>query len=220
MKILALTDIHGRVGAMKPLTDLIQTADLIILCGDITHFGRKREINDIIDTLQKINGNIIAVSGNCDYPEVGQYLSKKEMLLYDVAKTINKICFYGLSGSLPCPGRTPNEYTEEECESILSGFSLSSNQPFILVSHQPPDNTINDAVTANHHVGCKAVRKFIEKTEPLICFTGHIHEGIGIDYIGKTAIVNPGPAFTGGYALAEVKDHQISNVSVYNIHGN
>jgi Icc-related predicted phosphoesterase len=37
-----------------------------------------------------------------------------------------------------------------------------------------------------------------------LCFTGHIHEGIGIDRIGRTVIVNPGPFRSGHYAYAEI----------------
>jgi len=52
------------------------------------------------------------------------------------------------------------------------------------------------------------VRSFIEQEQPLICFTGHIHEGVGIDSIGKTKIVNPGPFKDGGYALANITSEQ------------
>jgi len=49
-----------------------------------------------------------------------------------------------------------------------------------------------------------AVRAFIEETKPLIRFTGHIHEGRGIDALGPTRIVNPGPLGYGGHAYAVV----------------
>ena len=40
----------------------------------------------------------------------------------------------------------------------------------------------------------------------MVCFTGHIHEGQGIDSIGKTKVVNPDPLREGGYVLARVED--------------
>ncbi len=76
--------------------------------------------------------------------------------------------------------------------------------PLILMAHQPPVNTKIDQVSPGRHVGSKAVREFIEKRHPLICFSGHIHEAVGIDSIGGTKLVNPGPLRNGGYAFAEV----------------
>ena len=218
MNIIALTDLHGRTGIIKSLFAQLQAADLIILCGDITHFGRRNEIAGIIEVFRKINPNVVAVSGNCDYPEVEEYLAVATLSLSGMIRDYSNYTLFGLGGSLPCPGPTPNEYTEEEYEEILSGISVPSKRPLIMVSHQPPINTLNDAVSPGNHVGSKAVRQFIERTAPLVCFTGHIHEGKGIDYIGKTAIINPGPAFSGGYARAEVWDNLISTLSILNIH--
>jgi Icc-related predicted phosphoesterase len=42
--------------------------------------------------------------------------------------------------------------------------------------------------------------------QPLICFTGHIHEARGIDAIGRTKLINPGPLREGGYAYAVLHD--------------
>ncbi len=66
-----------------------------------------------------------------------------------------------------------------------------------MVSHQPPYDTINDQVSPGVHVGSNSIRKFIEEHQPLVCFSGHIHEGTGIDHIGNTAIVNPGSGRQG-----------------------
>jgi Icc-related predicted phosphoesterase len=53
------------------------------------------------------------------------------------------------------------------------------------------------------------VRAFIEAVQPVACFTGHIHEGVGIDMIGVTRIVKPGLLWKGGYAHAEIDGWQI-----------
>jgi Icc-related predicted phosphoesterase len=77
-------------------------------------------------------------------------------------------------------------------------------------------NTINDIVHGGRHVGSHAVRAFIEKYQPLACITGHIHEGIGIDKIGRTQIINPGP-FRNGYYFTfslhdEVRDIELKQI--------
>lgn len=70
----------------------------------------------------------------------------------------------------------------------------------ILVAHQPPRDTVNDVIHGGIHVGSIAVREFIEDQQPLACLTAHIHEGTGIDTIGRTKVVNPGPVRDGRYA--------------------
>ena len=216
MTILALTDLHARTGIISMLARQLQSADLILLCGDITHFGHKREIADIIRQICSINLALYAVSGNCDYPEVEKYLVEEGLSLNASYKEFNGYAIVGLSGSLPCPGKTPNEYSEEEYEAILDNITVPSNKPLFMVSHQPPFGTLNDQVAPGFHVGCKTIRQFIEKHQPLICFTGHIHEGIGIDYIGNTTVVNPGPAGMGNYAMAEIEGRLIKNIHLRN----
>jgi len=206
MKIIALTDLHGGINALESLAGPLRSADLVLLCGDITHFGHKREMEDILQLVLKINSSVFAVSGNCDYPDSEIYLEKSGISLNAVTCAFRGYTLFGLSGSLPCPGKTPNEYEEEEYEAILDNLVIPRETPLLMVSHQPPYGTLNDEVSSGFHVGSKVIRNYIEKMQPLICFTGHIHEGIGIDHIGKTAIVNPGPASTGRYVLTELSE--------------
>ncbi len=76
---------------------------------------------------------------------------------------------------------------------------------------------LSDQVSPGVHVGSKVIRQFIERRQPLICFTGHIHEGIGIDHIGHTVVINAGPAGAGNYALAETEGIIIKNTAIRNL---
>jgi uncharacterized protein len=214
MKIIALTDIHARTKSITLLSNQLQSADLVLLCGDITHFGHKKEMADILHLVSEMNPSVFAVSGNCDHPDAEKYLMDEKLSLNAVIREFQDYIFFGLSGSLPCPGKTPHEYSEEEFEVILDSLVFPAGKPLLMVSHQPPYGTINDEVTTDFHVGSKTIRSFIEKHQPLICFTGHIHEGVGIDHIGNTAVVNPGPASAGGYAMAEISEGTIKKLEV------
>ena len=86
--------------------------------------------------------------------------------------------------------------------------------PQILVCHQPPFNTLNDRLYDGRQVGSKSVRAYIEEHQPLICFTGHIHEAIGIDTIGITQTCNPGPVWKG-YATTEIVEEQVKRLEVH-----
>ena len=71
----------------------------------------------------------------------------------------------------------------------------------ILVSHTPPADTVVDRTGSGLHVGSRAVRQFIERVQPDLCLTGHIHEARGTDTLGRTLVVNPGELAAGGYAV-------------------
>ena len=219
MLLIGLTDIHGKSGNIDKIQDKLAEADAVVVSGDITHFGGEKDTINIIENLKKYNSNIIAVSGNCDYADVESYLTRMGYGIHGTLKFFKGFSIIGLGGSLPCPGRTPNEMEDSELKHLLSGSvsNIPETSNLILVSHQPPVNTINDEVNNGIHVGSVAVRSFIEKYQPLICFTGHIHEGVGIDTIGKTRIVNPGPLWNGKYTYAKISDNRVTELEIQKV---
>ncbi len=67
----------------------------------------------------------------------------------------------------------------------------------VLVSHSPPRGTRCDAILGGTHVGSRALRAWIERHQPPLVLSGHIHEsprasGGWRDAIGRTTVVNPG----------------------------
>jgi uncharacterized protein len=53
-------------------------------------------------------------------------------------------------------------------------------------------------------VGSTALRKMIEKYQPLVSLHGHIHEGRGSTRIGKTLCINPGSMYEQGTLLGAI----------------
>lgn len=212
MKILAFTDIHGRVENFNAIRPQIEAADLIVLAGDITHFGRAEQAEHIIESLAQMNNNILAVHGNCDYSDVLTFLENQSVSLHGRVIVNGDIQFAGLGGSTPCPGKTPSEYTEAELGELLS-ITREQLDPAlftVFVSHQPPLSTVNDRLPNGKNVGSTAVREFITAVQPDICITGHIHEGAGKDQIGRTTTVNPGPFHLGHYLELVIINKQIT----------
>lgn len=208
MIVINIADIHGNASPISEMGDVLSSADLILLSGDITHFGGEKEASKIIKEIESYNSNILAVTGNCDTNEVDTFLEKENMQVHGRSIDIEDVTIFGAGGSLPCPKPTPNIYTEEEYAEILGSATqgIEENTPKIMVSHNPPINTLNDTLGTGGHVGSKIVREIIEEIEPLVCFTGHIHEAPGIDEIGITKIVNPGPLGTRSYAYLDITD--------------
>lgn len=208
MIIVNIVDVHGNIKPIDKIGDVISSADLIIIAGDLTQFGGEKDAEDVVGAVEKYNTSILAVTGNCDKKEVDEYLDSRHMNIHGRSVNINGLSFMGVGGSLPCPSPTPNVYTEEDYVEIF-GESLEGSHdkaPAILVSHQPPYGTLNDRLPNGEHVGSRTVREFIERHKPLVCFTGHIHEAPGIDTLGSTKVVNPGPLGTRSYAYLDVTD--------------
>ena len=215
MNLVALSDIHGDIGRLEEVAPDLSAADCVLLPGDLTNFGREDAASRIVDAVRKYTDRILAVPGNCDYPEVDAYLTREGINLDRRCVVLDRVAFIGIGGSLPCPGKTPNEHTEEELRGFLEGATsgLPPDTPAVLVAHQPPFNTVADRVRNGDHVGSRSVRTFIAEFQPLVCFTGHIHEGRGIDAIGETKVVNPGPLREGGYAYTRI-DREIETVEI------
>ena len=211
-----LTDIHGAMLHYDKIKEQASEVDVIALSGDITHFGRRNEAEEIIETIRESNPNILAIPGNCDYSDVSRYLAEEGISLHCRFRDILGIRFIGVGGSLPCPGKTPFEFTEEELGEYIN-LTYEDNlakKPFIMLMHQPPYETLNDNVNG-HHVGSKLIRSFIENTQPLACLCGHIHEGVGVDKIGMTYIINPGPFREGRYAFINISDTFDVNTKIF-----
>ncbi len=216
MRIVAISDIHGRIERLEVAARDVQSADIVLLTGDITNFGRRADAERMLQPIEELNTPLLAVTGNCDYQEVEEYISELGINLHAAARNINGVAVVGLGGSLPGPAPTPNEYSEGQIASFLARAveGLDPALPMILNSHQPPADTVADRLPDGSHVGSRAVREFIERHHPLVCFTGHIHEGVGVDQIGPTQVVNPGPLNTGRYAYAELEDGRLISAEI------
>jgi Icc-related predicted phosphoesterase len=61
-----------------------------------------------------------------------------------------------------------------------------------------------DKIFTGEHVGSKSIRTFIEQYQPDIVICGHIHEARGSDKLGKSWMINCGPAAKKNYAVIEI----------------
>jgi len=221
MRIIGLTDVHGSLSSIKRMNNVICRVDLVLFVGDITNFGKKPEAAQVVAPVVHSAKKTFAVSGNCDYPEVDAYLDGQGVNLHRRGEMIDGIWFVGLGGSLPTPFQTITTYSETEMAEFLDhGLAQLSNKtdtPIVLVSHQPPFQTLCDRISTGTHVGSHAVRRFIEAHRPLVCFTGHIHESVAIDKIGDTHIVNSGLLKNGHYAYAEIRGLGVETLEIRSV---
>ena len=213
MRIAGITDLHGNYQGINEI--FIYKPDVLIISGDITHFGRNLKVIDYLKFLKEnSNIKILAIPGNCDSEEVINKINDIGINLDGRIINIEGIYFIGLGGSNITPFNTPNEYTEEEIylkfkNTIKKVKKENLINKFILISHAPPYNTMADRIN-NNHVGSTSIRRIIEEYSPSLVACGHIHEGRCIDKIGNSYIINPSPKsfFISDIVIEKYKDNK------------
>lgn len=195
MRIVGVTDLHGRYHHLNKI--LLYKPDVLVVSGDITHFGRDLKVIDYLKYLKENEGiKIFAVPGNCDTLEVIDRINEMGINLDGRCVNVGGIYYIGIGGSNRTPFNTPNEYSEEELYfrfiNTVKKIDNNIKGKFILISHAPPLNTMADRTT-DSNVGSASIRRIVEEYSPVLVACGHIHEGRCIDKIGSTYIVNPSP---------------------------
>ncbi len=214
-RFIALPDIHDHATDLRPMRFHFGEVDAVLLPGDMTN-GGIANYHSLLSIIEPSNENILAVCGNMDTEQINMALASEGLSLHRRHQMLDGIAILGCGGALPFAGRYV--FSEEE----LAGFLQDSLQgvpaeaPKILVCHQPPYGACDTA--KGTRVGSKAVREFIERVQPLLAFTGHIHEDVGIERIGETQVINPGPFWRSGkYAYAEIENGEVITLELRSV---
>lgn len=208
MKFLCISDIHGNLEALDKLDDVFKTVDAVLFAGDFAECFKTETSKPVLDSLLKKHDEIYAVLGNCDEPEFIEELENAGINAEKTLNYTNGIAILGSGGGSKFTGKTPNERSLEDLQSDFSILDSVENEKWhnlIVISHNPPKAEKVDSFAPGSHAGSELFRKFIEEKEPLFVLTGHIHEGTGIETIGKTLVMNPGSlGEKGTYGILEV----------------
>lgn len=212
-RFVAFPDIHDRPKQLKQIRHILADSDAVLLPGDMTN-GNVENLLKLLDMIEQLNEQIYAVCGNMDTVQMNMMMAREGISIHRKHVLLDEIAILGCGGALPFYGKYV--FSEEELAGFLedSLVGVPDDMPKILVCHQPPIDTQID-IANGKHVGSKAVREFIERVQPLICFTGHIHGATGIDSIGKTKLINPGPIWQSNqYAYAEIEGGEVTVLEV------
>ena len=194
MKILAFTDTHGSLLALRRIEQKvrIQKPDLLVCSGDVSIF--EHGILGIMRRLNKLNKKIIMVHGNHEDDSTFRKLSrifKNVIFIHKNYFIEGNILFLGYGGG-------GFSVVDKEFENIAKIkfkkiIQKNKNKKIILVTHAPPYKTNLDKLIQGH-CGNKSIRNFVQKNKIDFLICGHLHENFGReDKIGKTKAINPGP---------------------------
>ncbi|MEG2172718.1 MAG: metallophosphoesterase [Desulfovibrionaceae bacterium] len=209
---IAVGDIHDDIARLSEIPEL-SIADGIIVNGDITLAGGVKQAERIMDVIQRNTPAVFAQIGNMDRSEITDFLIEKHWNIHREIRSIAPdVAIFGVGGSTFTPFGTPSEFPESHFATWLEELWPRAKKvnKTILVSHNPPKDTLCDVLPNGGHVGSTAVREFIEEAQPDICLCGHIHEARAIDRIGRTIVVNTGTLAAGGYAVIRLNKGRLS----------
>jgi Icc-related predicted phosphoesterase len=208
MRIVYVVDVHGRFEAVTEAMTAIGEADVLLIGGDITTGGTPDQATAAIERWRPLAPRLLALAGNMDSPQIDARLSDLGVALDARGYRLGAVGIFGVSAAPHSPLRTPYELSEDELDGRISrGFSAVRTCPVkVFCPHAPPRGTSCDRLRSGEHVGSIAVRSFVDREQPDVVLCGHIHEARGVDRVGVTQVVNPGPAGAGHYAIIEIDD--------------
>jgi Icc-related predicted phosphoesterase len=210
MRLVCITDLHGRLAALERILADSGSTDAVLLGGDLTNFGSPVDVDRVIRNAQQKAPTVLAVAGNCDSAQIGRRLDELGVGLHGRGRVCGDVGIHGLS-AIPPWKRGMYQLSEEELEAALqAGYGeIRDARQHVLLAHVPPHDTKLDRTFFWTHAGSAAVRSFIDRLHPALVFCGHIHEGRGLETIGATTVCNCGFGGHGDYAMAEITGDSI-----------
>jgi Icc-related predicted phosphoesterase len=130
------------------------------------------------------------------------------------------------------PWKCPRDHSEEDLEAVTEKLvsSVSDLASCVFNVHVPPVNSgldtcpkLDESVYPPKPVfdkgqavmigaGSAAIRREVEKHQPLLHLCGHIHESRGTTRIGRTVVINPGSEYQEGVlkgAIVNIADKKV-----------
>jgi Icc-related predicted phosphoesterase len=235
MRVAAVGDLHVQEHDSAPyremFTEIAGVADVLVLCGDLTNFGKTSEAEILAEDLRACSIPVLGVLGNHDYEcgqpeEVGRILHESGMTLLDEqAVEIDGVGFAGVKGFMGGYGRgelapfgepIAKAFVDEvlnEARKLENGLrSLRTDRSVAVLHYSPTIETLDgEPQEIFQYLGSQRLADAIDRFDHVKAVVhGHAHHG---RYEGRTMRGTPvynvaqfvlTPLFGRPYALLEV----------------
>jgi Icc-related predicted phosphoesterase len=187
------------------------------------------------ERLGDTNINCYITGGNDDWPEIDSVLKNSDKIINPEGLVVDidghhEMISCGYSNITPwkCPRDIPEEELADKINAMASKVQNMENCIFNL--HCPPystgidtapelDDQFKQVIRSGQPmmipVGSIAVRKAIEKYNPLLGLHGHIHESRGYFELGRTLCLNPGSEYSQGILRGVIVDIDEKKIKDY-----
>ena len=235
LRVAAIGDLHVQESDVAPYRELFaeiaNNADVLVLCGDLTNFGKTTEAEILADDIRACSIPVIGVLGNHDF-ECGQPEKVSEILhaagmtvLDEQAIEIDGVGFAGVKGFMGGYGRgelapfgepIAKMFVDEamnEARKLENGLrSLRTERSVAVLHYSPTEETLEGEPAAIfQYLGSQRLADAIDRFDHVKAVVhGHAHHG---RYEGKTPGGTPvynvaqfvlKPLFGRPYAVIEV----------------
>ncbi len=213
LRIAALGDLHVKEDGESPYRELFgqisSQADVLVLCGDLTNFGKTTEAEILADDIRSCSIPVLGVLGNHDY-ECGQPEKVAEILhdagmrvLDDQAVEIEGVGFAGVKGFMGGYGRgelapfgepIAKAFVDEvmnEARKLENGLrSLRTERSVAVLHYSPVEETLEGEPPAIYqYLGSQRLADAIDRFDHVKAVVhGHAHHG---RYQGRTPLGKP-----------------------------
>ncbi len=184
--------------------------------------------------LQKIK--VFICPGNDDAYEIDDILNESSYVVNPDGRIVELDDYHAMiaiGNSNITPWNCPRDISEDRLYEKLESLASKIGEPdrVIFCVHVPPYGSgLDVAPQLNKElkpvlgpggapimipVGSTAVKKVIEKYQPLLGLHGHIHESRGVTKIGRTLCLNPGSEYAEGILRGALIDIERGKVKDY-----
>jgi Icc-related predicted phosphoesterase len=233
--VAAVGDLHVTEGSVAPYRDMFaeisRCADVLVLCGDLTNFGKTSEAEILAEDIRTCDIPVIGVLGNHDYecgqPEkVSSILHEAGMTVLDEqAVEVKGVGFAGVKGFLGGFGRGElapfgepivKAFVDEamnEARKLENGLrSLRTERSLAVLHYSPTVETLEgEPESIYQYLGSARLADAIDRFDHVKAVVhGHAHHGKYEGHTpGGTPVYNVAqfvvkPMFGRPYALLEV----------------
>jgi len=202
IRVAAVGDLHVHQSSAETYEKLFdkisQTADVLALCGDLTHLGLPQEAERLVSDLRACRIPVVAVLGNHDYQsghaeEVKKILRAAKVVVLDETETFETkgVGFAGAKGfgggfdkhMLAPFGEEPIKQfvTEAVNESLKLEVALSNlrTDKIVVVLHYAPiaATVMGEPPEIFPFLGSSRLAETIDHFDVNVVFHGHAHHG-------------------------------------------
>jgi Icc-related predicted phosphoesterase len=215
LTVAAIGDLHVTEDSVSPyrelFTEISREADVLVLCGDLTNFGKTSEAEILAEDLRACTIPVLGVLGNHDY-ECGQPEKVAEILhqagmtrLDDRAVEIQGVGFAGVKAFV--------DIAVNEARKLENGLrSLRTDRSVAVLHYSPITDTLEgEPIEIFQYLGSARLADAIDRFDNVKAVVhGHAHHGA---YEGRTRAGIPvfnvaqfvlKPKFGRPYALLEI----------------
>ena len=201
MRIAATADIHFSPPSYdrvrEPLAKVRDEADVLVIAGDLTNYGRPDEMRSLLNALVRLRLPIVAVLGNHDY-ESGQEQELAKMMIDEGIKVLDGSSYerdgVGFAGTKGFPGGfgrgvlTP--FGEKEIKAFVQAsldetmkleraLAMLRTPKIVIVTHYAPvaETVHGEPQEIWPYLGNSRLAEVIDRHQAALAVHGHAHHG-------------------------------------------